>query len=342
MARILEERAVNGPADRGARGYVGRIAPSPTGALHLGNARTFMIAWLRARASGGRVLFRMEDLDHPRDKPGAAAQAVEDLKWLGFDWDEEFVQSERRAVYRSAMEFLHSAGLAYPCICSRKDVECAQSAPHDGEQLRYPGTCRGRFATWQDAQRAIAEAGGGSSRIPCWRFLVPDGTSVAFEDAFAGGFSQDVSGTLGDFPLARDEDGAGYTLACTVDDLLTGVTEVVRGDDLLPATPAQIVLARALAPWLKSALPSGAEFPNVSFCHVPLVVGPDGRRLAKRHGDTRISTLRAEGRRPEEVVGFLAASCGWAERGETLRLGELLPRFSLSSIPKRPLVFEGL
>ena len=121
------------------RAYVGRLAPSPTGALHLGNVRTFMVAWLRARAQGGKVVFRMEDLDHPRDKPGAAEQAVSDLRWLGFDWDEEFVQSQRREHYRAAIERLHAAGLAYPCVCSRKDVEHAQSAPHAGEQLRYPG-----------------------------------------------------------------------------------------------------------------------------------------------------------------------------------------------------------
>ena len=139
---------------------VGRLAPSPTGALHLGNVRTFMIAWLRARSQGGKVIFRMEDLDHPKDKPGAAAQAVEDLRWLGFDWDEEYVQSERKAIYREALEALKEGretedgrreSLVYPCVCSRRDVEAAQSAPHAGEQLYYPGTCRGRFATWREA-----------------------------------------------------------------------------------------------------------------------------------------------------------------------------------------------
>ena len=130
-------------------GYVGRLAPSPTGALHLGNVRTFMIAWLRARHEGGKVIFRMEDLDHPKDKPGAAAQAVEDLRWLSFDWDEVYVQSERKAIYRAALEAL--GGLVYPCVCSRRDVETAQSAPHAGEQLHYPGTCRGRFKTWREA-----------------------------------------------------------------------------------------------------------------------------------------------------------------------------------------------
>ena len=228
-------------------GYVGRLAPSPTGALHLGNARTFMIAWLRARSCGGKVVFRMEDLDHPRDKPGAAAAAVEDLRWLGFDWDEEYVQSERRAVYRNALARLD----AYPCICSRKDVTSAQSAPHAGEQLFYPGTCRGRFASWDEAAAACAP------RIPCWRLRVPDGTTVRFDDAFAGPYEQDVSRTLGDFPLARDPDGAGYTLAVTVDDLLMGVTEVVRGDDLLPATPPQILVARQLG------------YAPPAYCHVP-------------------------------------------------------------------------
>ena len=131
--------------------YVGRLAPSPTGALHLGNVRTFMIAWLRARSLGGKMVFRMEDLDHPKDKPGAAADAVRDLQWLGFDWDEEYVQSERKGLYRDALSSLVSRGLAYPCVCSRRDVEAAQSAPHEGEQLFYPGTCRGRFASWSEA-----------------------------------------------------------------------------------------------------------------------------------------------------------------------------------------------
>ena len=222
--------------------YVGRLAPSPTGALHLGNARTFMIAWLRTRSQGGKMVFRMEDLDHPKDKPGAAAQAIEDLKWLGFDWDEEYVQSERKDIYREALESL--GDLVYPCVCSRKDVESAQSAPHAGEQLYYPGTCRGRFKSWAEAKASV-------SRTPCWRFRVPESTIVSFDDAFAGHYEQNVSRTLGDFPLARDEFGAGYTLACAVDDLLMGVTEVVRGDDLLAATPAQILLVRELTKWFK-------------------------------------------------------------------------------------------
>ena len=327
-------------------GYVGRLAPSPTGALHLGNARTFMIAWLRARSQGGKVVFRMEDLDHPKDKPGAAAQAVEDLRWLGFDWDEEYVQSERKDIYRQALERLlhpHQApgtkhqALIYPCVCSRRDVESAQSAPHAGEQLYYPGTCRGRFKSWAEAlasklvstRQPTTSHQPPTANLPCWRFKVPEETIVAFDDAFAGHYEQDVSRTLGDFPLARDEFGAGYTLACAVDDLMMGVTEVVRGDDLLAATPAQILLARALSNAIdRCRLPS--------YCHVPLVVGKDGKRLAKRHGDTRIATYREAGKTPEELLGFLAASCGWAAEGERVSLAELVPRFDLGTIPHAP------
>lgn len=301
--------------------YVGRLAPSPTGALHLGNVRTFMIAYLRARSQGGRLIMRMEDLDHPRDKPGAAAAAVAELRFLGFEWDEEYVQSERRAYYREALASLRAAQLAYPCICSRRDVESAQSAPHAGEQLHYPGCCRGRFATW-----AAARAAKGAQ--PVWRFRVETPSAVEFEDAFAGRCRSEVAATLGDFPLARDEDGAGYTLAVAVDDYLMGVTEVVRGDDLIAATPAQILVRRALYPH-SSAL---------GFCHVPLAVGPDGKRLAKRHGDTRIAAYRAAGVRPGAILGRLAHSCGWCEAGEEVTLAELLPRFSLASIPRSPWV----
>jgi glutamyl-tRNA synthetase len=279
-----------------------------------------MIAWLRARACGGRLIFRMEDLDHPKDKPGADRQAIDDLRWLGFEWDETVVQSRRKAHYRAALERL--GGRVYPCICTRRDVERAQGAPHAGEQLYYPGTCRGRFRTWEAATAA-------AGRPACWRFRVDPGARVAFDDVFAGPFAQDVAATLGDFPLAREAGGAGYTLAVVVDDAASGVTEVVRGDDLLPATPAQILLQRALG------------LPTPAYCHVPLVVGPDGRRLAKRHGDTRVATARAAGVRPEAIIGRLAATCGWAEPGEEVALADLLPRFTLATLPAAPAVMGG-
>ena len=340
--------------EKGMTRYVGRLAPSPTGALHLGNVRTFMIAWLRARSQEGKVIFRMEDLDHPKDKPGAAAQAIEDLKWLGFDWDEEYVQSKRKQIYREALETLKEGhetedgrreSWVYPCVCSRRDVEAAQSAPHAGEQLHYPGTCRGRFATWREAFEFKNPAPSqprnfATPQLPCWRFRVPENSVISFDDAFAGHYEQNVSEALGDFPLARDEFGAGYMLACVVDDLLMGITEVVRGDDLLPATPAQIILADALlnSPIRQFAHSSISTFPYslISYCHVPLVVGRDGKRLAKRHGDTRIATYRAAGKSPEEILGFLAASCGWVGKGERVTLRGLLPRFDLGTIPHAP------
>ena len=310
--------------------YIGRLAPSPTGALHLGNIRTFMIAWLRARHLGGRVVLRIEDLDHPRDKPGASAALVEDLRWLGFDWDAQVVQSARRNAYRAALDKLKFQGLVYPCICSRKDVEGAQSAPHAGEQLFYAGTCRGLFASWDEAAAKIAP------RLPCWRFNLatwlkahPEDSALTVPEGFKRGSEPCcLAETLGDFPIARDVDGAGYTLAAVVDDAEEGVTEVVRGDDLFAATPAQMVLQHALG------------FPTPRYLHIPLVVGTDGKRLAKRHGDTRIAYYREKGVTAERILGFLARSCGWTVPSRGVSLRELLNYFDLGAIPPAPYIME--
>ena len=309
-------------------GLRGRLAPSPTGALHLGNARTFMIAWLSVRSRSGTLLLRMEDLDHPKNKPGAADAALADLRWLGLDWDEgpdiggpyaPYTQTQRRIHYVRALETLRARGLAYPCVCSRRDVECGQSAPHTEDGLFYAGLCRDRFADYEAARRVLP-----SDRLPAWRFRVPQGEIVRFEDGFCGLCEQEVSAVSGDFVLARDPDGAGYMLAVVVDDAAMGVTEVVRGDDLLPATPRQLLLYRAL------------DLTPPVFIHVPLVVSEEGRRLAKRHGDTRISALRAAGITPEEVIGLLAWWCGWAAWGERLTLRDLLPRFDLATLRREP------
>ena len=312
--------------------YRGRLAPSPTGALHLGNARTFMIAWLRARTQGGSLVLRMEDLDHPKNKPGAAAAALEDLRWLGFDWDEgpdvggpcaPYVQTGRRDLYGAALTKLIAAGRVYPCICARKDVEAGQSAPHIGETPFYNGICRGRFASYAEAR----EAAGG--RLPAWRFRVEPGEVAEFDDAFCGYVAQDVSTFCGDFVLARDEFGAGYMLAVVVDDAAMGITEVVRADDLLETTPRQLLVYRAL----------GLEPP--SFLHVPLVRGADGFRLAKRHGDTRIASFREAGVPPERLLGLLAHWCGWAAESESVTLDQLLDRFDLDLLPRAPAVWRG-
>lgn len=304
--------------------YVGRLAPAPTGALHLGNARTFLVAWLRARKAGGRILLRLEDLDHPRVKPGTAREVYDDLAWLGLDWDEgptgvpgdPYVQSNRLPLYARILEGLRRSGRIYPCVCTRKEVETLQSAPNAGEDLRetrYPGRCRGRYP---DAETARRESG----REPGWRFVVEEGVETRFDDAGMGGQRSVLSEWSGDFLVARG-DRAGYQLAAAADDHDMGVTEVVRGDDLLPSTHRQLALYRAL----------GWEAPR--FCHLPLVVGPDGRRLAKRHGDTRLSVLRARGG-PERLLGWLAWTAGWLDRPRETSLAEVAERCDFSRMPR--------
>ena len=308
----------------------GRLAPSPTGALHLGNARSFLLAWLSIRSRGGSLVLRMEDLDHPKVKPGAASQAMEDLRWLGLDWDEgpdlggpcgPYVQTERRALYREALDHLLAQGLAYPCVCSRSDVEAAQSAPHAGEDgLAYPGVCRGRFAGWDDAAAVLPPG-----RLPVWRFRA-ERVETRFDDLVCGPQAETVAETVGDFALARDRDGAGYMLAVVVDDAAMGVTEVLRGDDLLRTTHRQLLVQRALG------------LPAPRYAHVPLVVAEDGRRLAKRHGDTRLSAIREAGVPASRVCGILAWWCGWADFDAHVHPGELLAKFDLTTLRRGPAV----
>lgn len=309
----------------------GRLAPSPTGALHLGNARSFLLAWLSVRSRGGTLVLRMEDLDHPKVKPQAAEQALRDLRWLGLDWDEgpdvggpcaPYVQTRRRALYAEALARLRERGLVYPCACSRKDVESAQSAPHAGEDgLAYDGTCRGRYASFEEAAATLP-----TGRLPVWRFRAPDGVATSFDDAVLGPQCETVAETVGDFALARDAEGAGYMLAVVVDDAAMGITEVLRGDDLVRTTHRQILLQRAL----------GLSTPR--YAHVPLVVAEDGRRLAKRHGDTRLSAIREAGIPPERVVGILAWWCGWADFDARVHPGELLGKFDLATLARGPAV----
>ncbi len=295
--------------------YVGRLAPSPTGILHLGNARSFLLAWLEARALGGRLLLRIEDIDGPRIKLGAEAAAIDDLRWLGLDWDGEVVrQTERTPRYAEALAKLLEEGLAYPCVCSRREVEDAASAPHEtgDDGPVYPGTCRGRFF---DTAEARAETG----RDAAVRFRV-ERAAVPFVDRFRG----PQAGTVrGDFVIAKRDGGPAYQLAVVVDDAAQGVTHVLRGDDLLPSTPRQLLLYAAL----------GLTPP--SFAHVPLVVGPDGLRLAKRHGDTSLRFFRERGVRPEQVVGYLAVLSGLGDgSGRACLPRDLLADFDLRRVPR--------
>jgi glutamyl-tRNA synthetase len=294
---------------------VGRLAPSPTGALHLGNARTFLLAWLSIRSRGGTLLLRVEDIDGPRVKAETVLQALDDLRWLGLDWDgEPVLQSERLPRYERAAAALVAAGLAYPCVCSRREVELAASAPHAGEEgPAYPGTCRGRFA-----DRAAATSATG--REAALRFRVDVG-AVPFDDGFCGPQRGAVDG---DFVIGKRDGGPAYQLAVVVDDAAQGVTEVVRADDLLPSTPRQLLLYRAL----------GLTPPR--FWHLPLVVGADGRRLAKRHGDTSLRHLRARGVPPEAVVGHLAFLSGLSARGARCRPQDLLAGFDWGRVPRSP------
>jgi glutamyl-tRNA synthetase len=290
----------------------GRLAPSPTGAQHVGNARTYLVAWLSARSRGGAVRLRIEDIDSPRVKAGAAEQAAEDLRWLGLDWDGEPVtQSHRLPHYEAALAVLRDYDMVYPCTCTRSDIAAAASAPH-GEEPVYPGTCARRSADDIPAQPHA------------WRFHVC--SSPGFVDEYAGPVSIDLSRVGGDFVVWKSAGSPAYQLAVVVDDAAFGVTHVVRGDDLIPSTPRQLLLYEALG------------HPLPTFAHLPLVVGPDGRRLAKRHGDTRLSTLREAGVSAEAVVGLLAWSCGWLDEVKPITPRELLPRFDLQTIPRQPFV----
>jgi glutamyl-tRNA synthetase len=309
----------------------GRFAPSPTGDLHLGNARTALLSWLAARAAGGRYLLRVEDLDGPRVRPGLEIRMLEELRWLGLDWDEgpdvggpggPYRQSERRARYAAALEALVAEGLVYPCFCSRAEIAAASQAPHgpSDEGPRYPGTCRA-LPPAEVSRRAAA-------RRPAWRFRVPEGP-IAFDDGVHGPQAFDVSATVGDFVVARADGVPAYQLAVAVDDAAMAITDVVRGDDLLPSTARQLLLYRAL------------RLPPPRFAHVPLVVGEDGERLAKRHGAPSLRTLRERGAAPEAIVGLLAALSGVAPRGTRATPAALVASFALDCVARAPAVLAA-
>ena len=300
-----------------------RLAPSPTGALHLGNARTFLVNYLLARQRGWEVLMRVEDLDGPRIKAGAAEQMLAELAWLGLTWPEPVVyQSALQERYKTALSQLAAAGMAYPCICSRKDIELAAAAPHAEDAVQtYPNTCRGRFASAEEARAHVG-------RPAAWRVRVgPE--PIRFWDEFQGDQEFDLSQTCGDFVIFRSGDIAAYQLAVVVDDAAAGVDAVVRGDDLLESAARQIHLRRLL----------GIDG-EPTYWHLPLVVGPDGRRLAKRHGDTRLGYYRDRGATPQRMLGLLGHWCGAVETRQPATMEELIDRFELDRLPSRPIVFS--
>ncbi len=291
----------------------GRFAPSPSGRLHLGNARSALLGWLQARAVGGEFLLRIEDLDPDRSRPEAIDGIFEDLRWLGLEWDGPvWQQSERGAAYTAALEQLAARGRVYPCWCSRAEIARAASAPHAGEEgPRYPGTCAGG---------ATAKPG----RAPALRFRAAGGVT-SFVDGVLGPTSQDVAAVAGDFVVRRTDGVASYQLAVVVDDAAQGITDVLRGDDLLSSTPRQLQLYEAL----------GLVAPR--FAHVPLLMGEDGKRLAKREGGLTIAALREGGRSPAQVVGLLAKWSGLGDGGPT-NAAALVAGFSLAKLRREPTV----
>jgi glutamyl/glutaminyl-tRNA synthetase len=285
--------------------YRGRLAPSPTGYLHLGHARTFWVAWQRARAAGGKLIFRNEDLDYQRCKPEFVRAMYEDLHWLGLDWDEGFdlasgtirgalgpySQSERRSFYLDAWRKLRDSGLIYPCTCSRKDLERALSAPHEeprhscgtaplggvlaaDDEIPYPGTCREKIGTAKDFDSPAGVS---------WRFKVPDGETISFNDGYFGHQEFVAGRDFADFLLWRRDDIPAYQLAVVVDDAAMQITEVVRGADLLKSTARQLLLIRAL----------GYSVP--AYFHCPLLRDEKNVRLAKRHDALSLRKLRELG-----------------------------------------------
>jgi glutamyl-tRNA synthetase len=366
-----------------------RLAPSPTGALHLGHARTFLITWLFARQAGAKIHMRMEDIDSARAKPEAVQQAYDDLHWLGLDWDpyavakqearskpqevntesrpagaladiiehsafsiqhsNEVVQSSRLWLYQNVLETLWQRHLIYPCICTRADIAAAvaasASAPHEAE-VPYPGTCRHRFPTFADSGldtlRTAADIRASTGKAPCFRLRLAQNAPTSFTDLFAGPQSANVAQTAGDFPLTRfatpQIDNASlhsafsiqhsefalppaYQLACVADDHAMAIDLVIRGDDLLPSTPRQLLLYHALS-W---------QPPR--FAHIPLVVGPDGKRLAKRHGESRISQFRNAGVSPRRIVGWAAWRSGQFPTPREITPQDLLATFDPTRIP---------
>ncbi len=291
--------------------YRGRFAPSPTGHVHLGTARTALVAWLRARSSGGAFVMRMEDLDGPRVRAGMADAILEELRWLGLDWDEgpdvggsfgPYVQSQRSARHREVVESLRARGLVYPCTCTRKELAESASAPH-GEEPVYPGTCR-LGPTHPERPAAM-------------RFRFDRGEP--FVDELLG--ARDDGIESGDFVVSRSDGLFAYQLAVVVDDLDMQISEVVRGVDLLSSVPRQVALFRAL----------GAKPP--AFLHVPLVLAADGQRLAKRHEAIAIDELREDRETADMIVGRLAASLGLAVPGERAMPRDLIARFRLDRLP---------
>ena len=297
---------------------VGRFAPTPSGRMHLGNVFAALIAWLSVRSQGGTMVLRMEDIDIQRTTPEKAELLRQDLAWLGLDWDLETPpQSQRTAVYQEYFEKLMDMGLLYPCYCTRAQLHNI-NAPHlsDGTYV-YPGTCR----ELTPAQRAAFD------RSPSWRLRVPD-REWTVNDLLQGVYRENLMTDCGDFVLRRSDGLYVYQLAVTVDDGLAGVTEVVRGCDLLSSAPRQMYLQELLG------------FPHPTYGHVPLLVAPDGRRLSKRDQDLDLGYLQQH-TTPEKILGTLAHACGLIGKPEAVSARELIREFDWNKLNSEPICLDS-
>lgn len=304
---------------------VGRFAPSPSGRMHLGNVMSALLAWLGAKSGGGRMVLRIEDLDPERSRPEYAAQIEEDLRFLGLDWDEgegvggahgPYLQSRRTQIYEAALEQLSRQGLLYPCYCTRAELHAVTQAPHAGEgRFVYSGRCR----EIGEVERARLSA----DRKPAIRLRVPE-EEIRFVDGLCGSCAQNLRTECGDFIVRRSDGAFAYQLAVVVDDILMGVTQVVRGRDLLDSTPRQLYIYRLL----------GAEPPV--FYHVPLLLAPDGRRLSKRERDLDMGALRAR-YSAEEILGKLAWLTGLRDTPGPADARELVATFSWERVKRENL-----
>ena len=309
---------------------VGRFAPSPSGRIHLGNLFCCLLAWLSVRQKGGRLILRIEDLDTARCPRRYSDQMEEDLHWLGLDWDEggsrggprgPYYQSQRGERYRQALDALAAQGLVYPCFCTRAELHAA-SAPHRSDgQVLYSGACR-NLTPEEVLQRS-------RTRHPALRLRTPD-AEIAFTDGHLGEYRENLARACGDFLLRRSDGLWAYQLAVVVDDAAMGVTEVVRGADLLDSTPRQLYLYRLLG------------LPEPSFYHVPLLLAPDGRRLSKRDADAGLEDLRPK-YPPEEILGRLAWLAGFHPSAAPSTPERLLEEFDWDRVPRQDLrIPEGL
>ena len=309
-----------------AKPVVGRFAPTPSGFLHLGNVFCSLLAWLYAKRSGGKIILRIEDLDPQRCTRQNADRLASDLEWLGLTWDEgayassaseRYFQSKRSDIYEHYFTQLEQRELVYPCFCSRAELHAAE-APHlsDGRVL-YAGTCRHLTAAEREAKA--------QRRAPAYRLRIED-KSISFMDGHYGKQSYNLAEESGDFIVRRSDGVFAYQLAVTIDDALMGITQVVRGCDLLSSTPMQLYIYQLLG------------FTPPAFCHIPLLVDASGRRLSKRDGDLEIAALRKAYGSPEPIIGLLAYLAGQITRPEPLRVSDLLPLFKPENIPTKNII----